>query len=288
VAEAALSDLFGVRLSLGSVSASEQTMSAALAAPVDEARTYVQQQAVIHADETGWREDRKRAWLWIAGTALVAIFLVHAKRGAEAARILLGTFTGILVTDRWSAYNGWALKKRQLCWAHLLRDFTFIAQSKGTAGSVGKALIRLTHKLFRNWYRVRDGTMTRTAFKRSAARLRVDVEFLLKQGVGCYAPKVAGMCAEILKMHAAMWTFTAVEGVEPTNNFAERNLRAAVLWRKGSFGTHCQAGSRFVERMMTVVASLRLQRRNVFDFLVKASEAHLHHQAAPSLLPVVT
>ena len=286
VTELALSDLFGVKLSLGSVSASEQTMSAALAAPVGEARTYVQQQAVVHADETGWREERRRAWLWIAGTSFVTVFLVHAKRGAEAARSLLGTFKGILVTDRWSAYNGWTLDKRQLCWAHLLRDFTFISQSKGTAGDVGKALVRLTHRLFRKWYRVRDGTMTRAAFKRSAARLRVDVEHLLKQGVSCHAPKVAGMCAEILKMEAAMWTFATVEGVDPTNNFAERNLRAAVLWRKGTFGIHSAEGSRFVERMMTVVASLRLQHRNVFDYLVQASEAHLHRQAPPSLLPI--
>ena len=286
VAESALSDLFGVKLSVGSVSASEQTMSAALATPVAEARTYVQRQAVVHADETGWREARKRAWLWIAGTTLVTVFLVHTRRGAEAARSLLGTFTGILVTDRWAAYNGWALKNRQLCWAHLLRDFTFISQSKGTAGSVGKALVRLTHKLFRNWYRVRDGTMTRAAFRRSAARLRIDVESLIKQGVGCHAPKVAGMCAEILKVYAALWTFAAVEGVDPTNNFAERNLRSAVLWRKGSFGTHSEAGSRFVERIMTVVASLRLQRRNVFEYLVQASEAHLHGQTPPSLLPV--
>ena len=149
VAESALSDLFGVKLSLGSVSASEQTMSAALAVPVAEARTYVQQQAVVHADETGWREERKRAWLWIAGTTLVTVFLVHTRRGAEAARSLLGTFAGILVTDRWAAYNGWPLNKRQLCWAHLLRDFTFISQSKGTAGSVGKALpnvqVRMEH-----------------------------------------------------------------------------------------------------------------------------------------------
>jgi transposase len=285
VAESALSDLFGVKLSLGSVSASEQTMSAALASPVAEARAYVEQQAVVHADETGWREERKRAWLWIAGTPLVTVFLVHIKRGAEAARALLGAFAGILVTDRWAAYNGWSLAKRQLCWAHLLRDFTFISQSKGTSGSVGKALVRLGHKLFRNWYRVRDGTMTRAAFKRSAERLRIDVELLLKQGVGCHAPKVAGMCEEILKVYAALWTFVAVEGVEPTNNFAERNLRAAVLWRKGSFGTHSEAGSRFVERIMTVVATCRLQHRNVFDYLVQASEAHLHRLAPPSLLP---
>jgi transposase len=281
----ALSDLFSVRLSLGSVSASEQVMSQALECPVVEARDHVQRQGIVHADETGWRERRKRAWLWFAGTAMVATFMVHLKRGAEAARAILGNFSGILVTDRWNGYNEWALKDRQFCWAHLLRDFTFISQSKGTAAKVGKALVEQTKKLFRNWYKVRDGTMTREGFARSAGRLRREIERQLKRGAGCEAPKVFGMCVEILKVYDGLWTFVTEVGVEPTNNFAERNLRAAVLWRKGSFGTHSEEGSRFVERMLTTVATLRLQGRNVFDFLVEASEAHLHGRPAPSLLP---
>ncbi|MEP6652386.1 MAG: IS66 family transposase [Myxococcales bacterium] len=229
-AMSALGDLFGTVLSLGSVSASEQVVSEAVAAPVTEAHEYVQKQPVVHADETGWTERRKRAWLWIAGTPLVAVFLIHAHRGADAARALLGNFAGILVTDRWSAYSGWSLKLRQLCWAHLLRDFNFIAESKGTAGAVGQALVSLTHKLFRDWHRVRDGTMTRAAFQKRAARIRIRVELLIKQGAGCYAPKVAGMCRKILDVESALWTFVCVEGVEPTNNFgyAARGITEAM------------------------------------------------------------
>jgi transposase len=283
VAESALSDLFGVELSLGSVSAAEQAISKALAAPVEEARQHVRGQGVLHADETGWREARKRAWLWIAATPLVAVFLVHAKRSAVAARELLGDFAGILVTDRWSAYRGWM--RRQICWAHLLRDFNFFAESKGTAGVIGKRLVRLTHKVFRNWHRVRDGTMTRDAFQRSAKSMRGEIERLLKRAKGCQAHRVGGMAEAILTMEPYMWTFINVEGVEPTNNIGERGIRPAVLWRKGSFGTHSQDGSRFVERMMTVVVTLRLQKRSVFDFLVDASEAASWGRSPPSLLP---
>lgn len=284
VAESALSDLFGVELSLGSVSAAEQSISQALAAPVEEAREYVRGQDVLHADETGWREARKRAWLWIAATPLVAVFLVHARRNAVAARELLGDFAGILVTDRWSAYREW--KRRQLCWAHLLRDFNFFAESKGTARVIGKRLVRSTHKLFRNWHRVRDGTMTRDAFVRSATSMRRDFERLLTRAKGCQAHRVGGMAEAILTMEPYMWTFLHVEGVEPTNNLGERGVRPAVLWRKGSFGTHSQDGSRYVERIMTVVVTLRMQKRNVFQFLVDASEAALWGRSPPSLLPL--
>ena len=284
VAESALSDLFSVDLSLGSVSTSEQAMSAALATPVEAARRYVQDQGIVHADETGWTETRKRAWLWIAATPLVTVFLIQAKRSAEAARALLGSFAGILVTDRWSAYVDW--ERRQICWAHLLRDFNFIAESKGEAKKLGKALVRLTHKLFKNWHRIRDGTMTRAAFAKSAADIRKEMNLLLEAGAFCSAPRVPGMCKALLKLEPAMWTFVDVEGLEPTNNFGERTLRPAVLWRKGSFGTHSDAGSRFVERMMTVVGTLRLQRRNVFDYLVQASEAQLFRRPPPSLLPL--
>jgi transposase len=285
-AESALGDLFGVTLSLGSVSASEQAISVAVAQPVAEAREYVERQPVVHADETSWRQRRQKAWLWIAGTTLVTVFLIHANRSAAAARALLGQFAGILVTDRWSAYCGWELARRQLCWAHLIRDFNFIAESKGTAGAIGEALLTLADDLFERWHRVRDGTLSRVGFKRAAKPIRERIELLLKQGCGCYAPKVAGMCWEILQVESAMWTFVSVAGVEPTNNFGERNLRPSVLWRKSSFGTHSEAGSRFAERMMTVVATLKLQHRNVFHYLVDASEAALHRRQPPSLLPV--
>jgi len=165
------------------------------------------------------------------------------QRGAEAARSLLGTFAGILVTDRWAPTTGGLRDKRQLCWAHLLRDFTFISQSKGTAGSVG-----------RRWF------ADPQAFSQLVSSTRWDHDpccFRAKRGAGCastsnscsagvscHAPKVAGMCEEILKLYAALWTFAVVEGVEPTNNFAGEKSGAAVLWRKGS-SAHTARGQPF-------------------------------------------
>ncbi len=118
-----LSDLFGVHMALGSVTACEQRTSGLLAGRVAEARRYVEQQRVAYADETGWRQARARAWVWVAVTNWVTVFLLHARRNASAAQELLGPFAGILVTDRWSASGGWSLHRRQLCWAHLLRYF---------------------------------------------------------------------------------------------------------------------------------------------------------------------
>jgi transposase len=286
VAVDALGDLLGVELSLGSVSNVEQVMSRAVEQPVQEAEAYAQSQRVGYADETSWREGRQRMWLWVLGTSAVVIFKIQARRSAEAARALLGRFRGILVTDRWSAYVGWPLRRRQMCWAHLRRDFHFIAESNGTAHHVGLALLTLTETLFDRWHRARDGTMTRRSFQREVSKLRLQFEAQLKKGAGCFAPKVSGMCLEILHVFDALWTFVDVRGVEPTNNVGERSLRPSVLWRKTSYGTQSETGSRFAERMMTVVGTLKLQQRNVLDYLVDASEADLFHRRAPSLLPL--
>jgi transposase len=120
-----LRDLLGVPMSVGALSACEQALSAAVAPPVGQAHEYVRQHAEVrHADETGWRERRRRAWLWVVVSPLVTVFMVHAQRSTAAARALLGTcLSAILITDRWSAYQYWATEHRQLCWAHLVREF---------------------------------------------------------------------------------------------------------------------------------------------------------------------
>ena len=284
--ERILLDLCGVEMSLGSISASERAVSAAVAAPVEEARRYVEAAAVVNADETGWWEKAKRAWLWVAATTLVAVFLVHAKRSKKAARAILGGFSGILTTDRWTAYGLWAIDKRQVCWAHLMRDFQFISEHRGLAGNIGAELVRHGRKLFKLWYRVRDGTLSREEFKKKVEPIKNRIYQLLADGTWCRLGKAPGMCQEILKVWPAMWTFVETEGVEPTNNFAERVLRTAVLWRKRSFGTQSEEGSRFAERLLTVSATLRLQNRNVLDYLTQSVEASLSGKPAPSLLPV--
>lgn len=281
----ALEDLFGVSLSLGSVSAAEQEVSRALVAPVQEAHQYVQNQPSLGADETGWTQRRGRAWLWTAVTTWVTVFQIHLHRGANEARILLGAFRGILSTDRWNAYNGYPLRRRQICWAHLIRDFVGFTERGPKAARIGEPLLIEVDKMFALWKRVRDGTLKRSSFKVYMTPIRHAVESLLQKGTRCGEPKTEGMCEMMLKLAPALWTFVRVEGIDPTNNASERAIRPAVLYRKGCFGTHSAEGSRFVERILTVVTTLRQQGRNVLGYLTQACVAAMNHRKAPSLLP---
>lgn len=281
-----IDDFFGIRVSLGSVSNLEQAASEAIAAPVEEVGEAIRTEPVVYADETGWYETNKRAWLWAAVTASLAFFLIRAKRSAKSAKDLLGAeFAGILVSDRWTAYDWVDLARRQLCWAHLLRQFRGFQNYGAEASAIGVALELLTDEMFVLWHRVRDGTMSRAEFQRLVAPLRGYVVARLQDGAACSVNAVAGRCREILKLEPALWTFVHVQGVEPTNNAAERIVRPAVLWRKCSFGTDSPSGSRFVERILTAVSTLRLQRRNVLDYMTAACEAAIGGKSPPSLLP---
>jgi transposase len=281
-----MDDLFGVPMSVGTISQSEKLTTEVLAEPVEEARASVPEQPVAHLDETSWREEGKRAWLWVAVTSLLTVFVVRLSRGGQVARELLGEgFSGILVTDRYSAYNWYPVRWRQLCWSHLLRDFEAIRGRGGASEEIGDALLAQAHQMFTWWHRVREGTLARSTFRSYMTPLRREVERLLEAGSQCGVAKTEGTCREILKRREALWTFVQVEGVEPTNNTAERSIRPGVQWRKGSFGTQSEAGSRYVERMMTVVATLKQQKRHVLAYLVAAHEAALRGEIAPSLLP---
>jgi transposase len=281
-----MDEVFGVPMSVGTISPLEQATTAAVAVPVEEARSYVHEQAVAHLDETSWRQGGKRAWLWVAVTSFVTVFLVRMSRGGHVARELLGeAFSGILVTDRYSAYNWYPVRWRQVCWAHLLRDFEAMRDRGGCSEEIGDALLTQAHQMFTWWHRVRDGTLKRSSFRSAMTPLRREVERLLEAGSRCGVPKTEGTCQDILKRREALWTFVQVEGVEPTNNTAERAIRPGVLWRKGSFGTQSAEGSRFVESMMTVVTTLKQQQRHVLEYLTAACEVALRGEAAPSLLP---
>jgi transposase len=281
-----LSDFLGVELSLGSVSNVEKQVSAALEKPTEEARAYVRVAPVVHADETSWRENKKKAWLWVAATPLVSVFIVATSRGAKVAKELLGEeFAGILVTDRWSAYRWVKTNLRQLCWAHLRRDFQSWVDGGGVGAKLGRSLLVEVRRMFRWWHKVRDGTLTRAGFLKLMRPVAIHVGVLLSEAEARGGTRVEGMAKEILKLEQALWTFVHVAGVEPTNNFGERTIRHAVIWRKGCFGTDSADGSRFVERMLTTIASLRQQRRNVLEFVTQACEATLTRGEPPSLLP---
>ena len=281
-----LEDFFGVTMSLGTLSTLEAATAQAVAAPVEEARAFVKRQARVLVDETGWRQGNQRAWLWVAVTTWVTVFVVRLSRGSEVALDLLGTACeGILVTDRFSAYNWYPVRWRQLCWAHLLRDIEAMIGRGGSSQEIGEALRCHAHQMFHWWHRVRDGTLKRSSFRNYMTSVRREVERLLEAGSTCGVPKTEGVCRDILKRRQALWTFVHLEGVEPTNNAAERAIRPGVLWRKGSFGPQSAQGSRFVEAMMTIVATLKHQHRNPLDYLTTACGAVLWGEAAPSLLP---
>lgn len=300
--QSAMQDLFGVWMSVGTVNNLRAEASAAVATPVAEARAYVQSQPVVGADETGFPQGNadggnfkgSRAWLWVAVTPLVTCFCVFLSRASTAAQSLLGeNFDGILISDRWGGYNWLPRERRQLCWAHLKREFTKIAERAGVSRTLGEALLEQERQLFEFWYRVRDGTLARAEFIELVRPIRERVLALLEEGASHQIgskektplAQTTRTCRQLLKVEPALWLFVNTEGVEPTNNAAERAIRPAVLWRRTSFGSQSQAGSIFVARMLTVVTTVRSQGRNVLEYMTAACRAARSGQPAPSLLP---
>jgi transposase len=283
---AILSDLFGIDLSLGAVCDQEQTIARAVEQPVAEAHAAAQQAAVGNADETGWRENKKRAWLWVLVTRVATVFTIAASRGGDAAKALLGEgFPGTLTTDRWVSYGAVGARFRQLCWAHLIRDLLGWVEVGGDGALFAAELLKLSKKMFRWWSQLKDRELSRAEFQRRMARVRCEMLELLEAAEVCPETKVAGMAREILKLRDALFTFVDIPGVEPTNNAAERAIRHAAIWRKICFGTDSVRGSRYVERVLTVVATLKLQQRPVRAYLAEAVFALRNGLPSPALLP---
>lgn len=277
--------VFGVPLSLGSITSLQEQMSQALGPAHQQIAEEVRPAPVKNVDETGWKQAGAKRWLWAAVTATAALFVIHLRRGAAGLKALLGeAVQGLIGSDRWSAYQSVPVERRQLCWAHLRRDFQAMIDRGGAAAKLGEELLLNAEMLFALWYRVRDGTRGRRWLRRQVdGWLRAEVRALLARGAVCGCAKTAGVCAEILKLEPALWTFAYQEGVEPTNNAAERALRPAVIKRKRSFGCHSEGGCRFVERLLSVTQTLRLRQRPVLDYLVEALVAHRHGLPAPVL-----
>ena len=199
---------------------------------------------------------------------------------------LLGSkFAGVVGSDRWSAYSRFPAEQRALCWAHLKRDFQGLVDRGGEAEPVGRWGLAEIERLFALWHRFRAREFRRKGLRRRLVPVQARLGRLLRRGQDNPDRKAAGLCRELTKWWAALWTFARVDGLEPTNNVSERALRPAVLWRKGCFGSDSEAGSRFAERLLTVAATCRQQGRGLLDFLVAVGEAALQGARAPSLLP---
>lgn len=280
-----LAEVFGVRVSLGALSEAEARVSAAVAAPVNDAVAHAQAQKVKHTDATTWRREGAYAALWTIVTPLVAVYFITKDACRDTIASLLGTLRGTLITDRGSQFGFWAMNKRQICWAHLIRKFIAFSERNDEGANIGDSLLLLAQAMLSAWHRVRDGTLSRARYQNMARNAQVAMETLLARGVELRLRGLSGACEDILHHKEALFTFAFKPGVEPTNNRAERALRAFVLWRKVSFGSQSARGCLFAQRIMTVAQTLRLQGRSVFAFLIDACQAHLGGASYPSLVP---
>jgi transposase len=278
-------DILGAPISLGTVANLEQEVSAALAPAHQEALEAVQKAEVKFADETSWKLWGKLCWLWAAATANIAVFVIHGKRSALGLAAILGEeIYGIVHSDRWHVYRQIPEERRQICWAHLKRDFQKIVDHGGPSVFVGRRGLRIVKEVFAAWHAFQNGTVTRQRLKELIEPLQRRLgNALLEGGLGDDA-RVAKFCENLFNLESALWTFVTHEGVEPTNNYMERLLRRAVLWRKRSFGCNSEAGCRFVERILTVAQTCRLHGKNTLEYLYNAVQNHRNGQPCPSLL----
>jgi transposase len=280
-----LDEMFGIPVSLGALSEAEERVSAAIAIPVEQAAEHVRAQPVKHVDASTWRREGAYAALWTIATKLVAVFFIAADATGPTIAALLGTLRGIMVTDRGSQFGFWAMERRQICWAHLIRKFAAFSERKDEGAPLGNNLLLLSQAMLSAWHDVRDGTRTLKNYQVMAHNAQMAFERLLECGVELRLRGVSGACQDILEHKAALFTFAFKRGVEPTNNQAERTLRPFVLWRKVSYGSQSERGCLFAARLMTVAQSLRLQKRSVLGFLVQACQAHSQQSLTPSLIP---
>jgi transposase len=284
--EEIVEEMFEVPISLGKVSALEQEMSAALKPAYDEAVAEVRAAPSKHVDETGWKKAGVKRWLWAAATSTVAVFLIHARRNLVALKTLLGSaIHGFVHSDRWKVYNEIPVEQRQLCWAHLRRNFDKWLDRPGLGKVTAETFVAIHDAVFTVWHLFRGGGCTRAELAAKIMPLALALRELLVRVSESKETKLARLCGSLLALEPALWTFVIEEGVEPTNNHGERVQRLAVLWRKCCFGCHSESGCRFAERLLTAVQSLRLQKRSVLKFLTEALQAYRTGQRSPQLLP---
>jgi transposase len=281
-----VAECFGVTMAASRVVNHQQMLSQALAAPVAELEPVVKNEPVCNLDETSWRQvgAPRRPWLWTVVTPQVTLFRIAPGRSRQIARDLLGeTYGGVAGTERCSSYT-W-LARRQLCWSHLVRAFQKVLERGGDAYRIGWYLKCQAEYLLMRWARVRDGTLDYFEFLAEFPAIQTQVRHWLTTGLTATSARTAETCRRLLAADLDLWRFASVPGLEPTNNSAERALRHPLIWRRSSHGTPSDLGSRFVERILTVVETCRQQQRPVFDFLRDALMAYRTGQPAPSLLP---
>ena len=280
-----MEDLFGIPMSVGTIPAVCQETSRALESASDAIARQVTNATHVNVDETGWKQAGARRWLWTAVAANCTLFLVAAKRNAAVLPMLLGErFAGLVTSDRYVVYRQIPTERRQICLSHLQRNVVAFAERSGPVGEWGKAFNATFDEVFAAWHVFTDEDRDRARLIRAVAPLQARVHSLLEQGKHDFSWQARFLCSDVSARESALWTFVTTEGVEPTNNAAERALRPAVLWRKGCFGADSDDGNIFVARILTVRETCRQQERHLLSFLTETIVAYRNGFSPPTLL----
>jgi transposase len=279
-------DLFGVTLSTGAVDAICQRASDALAGPHCHLQDWVLDQGAVHVDETGWRTRGEGRALWTASTPGATFFEIAEHCNREQFDALIGTqYPGIVVSDRWNGFEHRDPRYRQVCWSHVQRDFRRHSEGLAEQKTFGQQGLELTRRVFACWRAYQHDHRDRERLAADIAPIQTELRRLLEDA----SPKSRRtrwhrrFANNLLKVWPALWTFTSIEGVEPTNNPAERALRGPVIHRKVSLGTQSNSGERFAERAHSAAATCRLQRRSLFTYLSELITAHTRGDPFPAL-----
>jgi transposase len=295
--EAMLADVLGVEISLGSTQKAWEEVSQAVAQPVQQLQEQLPREAVLNVDETGWRTSGDKRWIWALVAQRFVFYVVASTRGAEVLVSLLGAvFRGILCSDRWIVYLTYHSGRMQLCWAHLKRNVLGIAECarSPSAQRFCRDALAIVARLFRLWYRFRGDLRDRRGNPQPIDRRQlIEKSIPLQKKLFTLAEshlddtdrEVRNLATAVFVHFDRLFTFLEQDGVEPTNNIAERILRTAVQWRKISFGNRSRNGEIATARLLTVTQTCKRQRRHVLGYLTDAVRRHRRQAAAPSLLP---
>jgi len=281
-----LRDVLGVDLALGSVSKLEARTSQILAAPHAEVLAHIRSAPHVNMDETSWTEERLKTWLWVASTPQAVYYRIEAERSSDVVTEILGpNFAGIVGNDRAKAYLVLDPEHRQVCWFHLGRNFQSKIELGGDAARFGEQMRAFERRMWRAQHSFTAENTSRESYERRMNMLRGEVHRALEAWSEHQGDGIAGMCKNLLELEPAMWKFVTHPNVAPTNNRAERDIRHPVVWRRSSFGTDSPNGSRFVERILSVVQTCKRQGKRAFEFLTDILSATRDGLAIPRLLP---
>jgi transposase len=295
--EAMLADVLGIEISLGSTQKAWEEVSHAVEEPVRELQQQLPHEAVLNVDETGWRTNGDKRWIWALVASHFVFYEVASTRSAEVLVSLLGAvFRGILCCDRWVVYLTYHSGRMQLCWAHLKRNILGIADSaqSPSARQFCRDALAILARLFRLWYRFRGDLRDRRGNPQPIDRQQlIEKSIPLQKKLFALAEahldnpdrEVRNLATALFVHFERLFTFLGHEGVEPTNNSVERMLRTAVQWRKISFGNRSRHGEIATARLLTVAQTCKRQQRHVLIYLTDAVRCHRRRVAPPSLLP---